>query len=87
LIAVSPNGKIARYLYGTKYLPFDVKMSLIEASEGRTGPTIVRLLQMCYSYNPEGRTYVFNVTRVAGVVILLSAAVFVALITVKRKKV
>jgi protein SCO1/2 len=86
IIVLSPEGKIARYLNGTKYLPFDVKMALTEASEGKTGPTIAKLLSYCYSYNPEGRTYVFNVTRVTGGVILLFAAVFVVYLTVKPKK-
>ncbi|NUN68989.1 MAG: SCO family protein [Bacteroidetes bacterium] len=87
LVVVSPEGKIARYLNGIKYLPFDVKMALTEASTGRSGPTIAKLVAYCYSYNPEGRTYVFNVTRVAGGVILLFAAVFVLYLTVKPKKV
>lgn len=87
IIVVSPEGKIARYLYGTKYLPFDVKMAITEASEGRTGPTITKLLSLCYSYSPDGRKYVFNVTRVAGAFILLFAVVFVVYISVKPKKV
>lgn len=87
LVVVSPDGKVARYLNGVKYLPFDVKMALTEASTGRTGPTIAKLVAYCYSYNPEGRTYVFNVTRVAGGFILLFAAVFVVYLTVKPKKV
>jgi protein SCO1/2 len=86
IIVLSPEGKIARYLNGTKYLPFDVKMAMTEASEGKTGPTIAKLVSYCYSYNPEGRTYVFNVTRVTGGVILLFAAVFVVYLTVKPKK-
>ncbi|MFA6470202.1 MAG: SCO family protein [Bacteroidota bacterium] len=87
LIVIGHDGKIARYLNGIKYLPFDVKMALTEASTGRTGPTIAKLVAYCYSYNPEGRTYVFNVTRVTGGVILLFAAVFVVYLTVKPKKV
>ncbi len=87
IIVLSPEGKIARYLNGTKYLPFDVKMALTEASEGKTGPTIAKLVAYCYSYNPEGRTYVFNVTRVTGGVILLFAAIFVVYLTAKPKKI
>jgi protein SCO1/2 len=87
LIVISPEGKIARYLNGIKFLPFDVKMAITEAAEGRTGPTITKLLAYCYSYNPEGRMYVFNVTRVAGGVILLFAAVFIVYLTAKPKKV
>ena len=33
IIILSPAGKITRYLYGLTYLPFDVKMALIEAQK------------------------------------------------------
>jgi protein SCO1/2 len=44
-------------------------MALIEASEGKSGPTINRFLQFCYAYDPQGKQYVMNVTRVTGVLI------------------
>lgn len=81
LIVLSPEGKIIRYLYGTTYLPFDVLMALSEASVGRTGPAIPRALLFCYRYDPQGRTYVFNILRVTGVVTLLSAAAFIIYLT------
>lgn len=71
IMAVSPTGKIARYLYGDKYLPFDLKMALAEATEERTGPTVAKLLKYCFSYDPEGRKYVFNILRVVGTLLLL----------------
>jgi protein SCO1 len=42
LIVVSPERKISRYLNGTYFLPFEVKMAVLEASEGRVGPTSTR---------------------------------------------
>jgi protein SCO1 len=86
LIIVSPTGKITRYLNGIQFLPFDVKMAVAEASEGRTGPTISKLLTFCYSYDPEGRTYALNVTRVAGLVILILVGAFVGLFVIRPKK-
>jgi protein SCO1/2 len=38
ITAISSNGMIARYLYGTDFLPLDVKLALTEASEGRSTP-------------------------------------------------
>lgn len=73
LIVLSKEGKITRYMNGTYFLPFEFKMSLIDASEGKSGPTINRILQFCYSYDPAGQQYVLNVTRVAGVVIIFIA--------------
>jgi protein SCO1 len=59
LIILSPDGKITRYLNGVDQLPFDVKMALIEASNGTVGPTVAKMVEYCFSYDPKGRTYIF----------------------------
>lgn len=76
LFIVSPKGKITRYLYGTDYLPFDLKMALIEAGEGRTGPTINKMLKYCFSYDPQGRRYVLRATQLGATAIILAMACF-----------
>jgi protein SCO1 len=82
LILLSPEGKITRYINGVTYLPFDVKMAVLEASNGTVTPTIANVLKFCYSYDPQGRTYALNITRIALVLILLATAVFVAVFLV-----
>ena len=59
LIVLSPEGKITRYLNGVEQLPFDVKMALTEASDGTVGPTVAKMVEYCFSYDPKGRTYIF----------------------------
>ena len=87
LIAISPTGKIARYMYGLDYLPFDLQMAMVEASQGKTGPTINRLLRYCFSYEPQGKKYVFNILLVTGVTSSLFGLGFLAfLIGIMRKK-
>lgn len=87
LIAISPTGKITRYLNGTDYLPLDAKLALLEASEGRVGPTVAKLLQYCFSYDPEGRKYVFNFLRVAGGTVTLAGVSFlIFLVYYSRRK-
>lgn len=86
LIFVSPHGKITRYLLGTKFLPFDLKMAVIEASQEISTPTISKMLKFCFSYDPEGRTYVFNVTKIAGIGIILFVIIFVVVFSIKPKK-
>jgi protein SCO1/2 len=71
LIVLSPQGKIVRYLYGVDFMPFDLKMAVSEATSGKVVPSISRVLRYCFSYDPQGRRYVFNVTRVAGTGIVL----------------
>ena len=85
LIILSPDGKIVRYLYGVTYLPFDLKMALTEAQEGTVSPTIRRVLLYCFSYDPEGRTYVFNILKVTGVIVLLFASIFILALVIKGR--
>ncbi len=86
LIILSHEGKIIRYLYGTDILPFDLKMALLEASEGRVGPTISKALRFCFSYDPKGRRYVFNTLKVTGIVTLAFALLFALFLMVKGKR-
>ncbi len=87
LIFLSSDGKITRYLNGTRFLPFEFKMALIETSKGKSGPTINKVLQYCYSYDPEGQQYVLNITRVAGVFItFILLIIFVSLVVRSFKK-
>ena len=89
LIVVSPERKITRYLNGTYFQPFEFKMALVEASRGQAGPTINRVLQFCYAYDPQGKQYVLNITRVFGMLISLVAVIFFIWLSVRplfRKK-
>jgi len=86
LVILSPNGKITRYIYGTDFLPFGLKIALLEASEGRIGPTLSRFLRFCFSYDPQGRKYVFNTLKVTGIVTLLFALGFILFLVLKGTK-
>jgi protein SCO1 len=86
IMILSPTGKLTRYMYGVNFLPFDVKLALLEAAEGRTGPTISKLLALCYSYDPVGRTYFFNVTRVAGAFTLVLAGGLLVVLRARGKR-
>jgi protein SCO1/2 len=85
IVTVSPESKISRYLFGTKYNPFDVKMALLDADAGKTQPTIAKVLQFCFSYDPEGRSYTLNITRIVGSVMLLGVGIFVIFLIRKKK--
>lgn len=86
-VAVSPDGKIVRYLYGTDFLPFDVAMAATEAAQGKVGLSVKRLLSYCFDYDPKGRRYVFDTMRVAGFSILgFAGLLFLFLMLAGRKK-
>ncbi len=86
IMVVSPEGKITRYLHGTYFLPFDLKMAVVEAADGKSGPTINKVLQFCFSYDAEGKKYVFNITKISGsLILILAISLFGAMIIRNRK--
>lgn len=85
LIALASDGKITRYLRGIDFLPFDVKITMVEAADGKIGPSINRLLSICYSFDSKGNQFVFNVTKVSFIVISFIVIVFLAFLFIPRK--
>ena len=93
LMFLTKNGKLSRYLYprykkssGFYILPFSFKLAVIDATEGKVIPSIGKLLAFCFSYDPQGRTYVFDILKIVGASTILTVGI-VILILVKKKKV
>jgi protein SCO1/2 len=84
-IVLSPGGTVSRYLYGVEIDPRDLKLALIEASEGKIGAssTANSLLMYCFRYDPVGKKYMLyarNIMKAVGAVTLvLLAGVLVVL--------
>jgi len=83
IIMLSAEGKISRYLHGITFLPLEFKLGITEASEGKTGPTINKVLIYCFSYDPTGQKYVLNITRVAGVLLSVFALILILYLGLK----
>lgn len=76
LIVLTPTGKISRYLYGIRPLAFDIAIAATEAGEEKTGLSVKRAIAMCYTYDPQGRRYVFDFMKVTGVGVLAALGIF-----------
>jgi len=87
LITISPEGKISRYIFGSQFNQFDLKMALIDAQAGKTNPTVAKMLQFCFSYDPEGRGYTLNITRIIGSIMLLGVIILFLVLFLRNRKV
>lgn len=73
IMVLTPDGHLARYLYGVDYEPKDLKLSLIEASHDRIGSPVDQILLFCYHYDPKTGKYgavVINLLRGAAILML-----------------
>lgn len=71
---LSDEGRITRYLYGLQYRPFDLRMAITEAGEGRVGTTVDRIILSCFHYDSSSNSYAvfaFGVMRISGIVTVL----------------
>ncbi len=71
VIVLAQGGKVVRYLYGTTFLPFELTMAVTEAARGTVGSPTARVLNYCFSYDPLKKSYVFNILKVTGTVMVL----------------
>jgi protein SCO1/2 len=80
IMILTPAGKIARYLYGIRFNPRDVRFALTEASENRTTITVEKILLLCYAYDPKAGGYVLfatNFMKFGGALTALAIAFFI----------
>jgi len=67
LVLCTPDGRVSRYMYGTKFEPTDLRMGLLEASEGKIGTTLDRFILWCHIYDANARGYVLQARRVMSI--------------------
>jgi len=74
ILVLTPESRIARVLFGIEYAPRDLKLSLVEASQGKIGTLVDQLLLFCFHYDPATGKYgamVLNLVRAGGAVTVL----------------
>ena len=76
---LTPEAKVARYLYGINYRAIDLRFGLAEAAENRSTLTIDKVLLFCYHYDPVENKYVMfatNFMKAGGVLTILILGYF-----------
>ncbi len=89
IFVLTPDGKLSRVIYGIQYRPSDLRLSLLEASNGKIGTIVDRILLFCFSYNPHLRQYSLSITRVlrvGAVLTMLLLGGFIALSKMREMK-
>lgn len=82
VVFISPDGKIARYIYGLTYdTTRDIKFGLMEAAEGRVGSPVDKIILSCFHYDAtEGRygPFALGIMRLGGglMVLLVGTVLF-----------
>jgi protein SCO1/2 len=89
ILVLTPDGRIDRYFYGVTYPARDVRLGLVEASQGKIGTLTDHALLYCYQYDPMTGKYgvvVMNVLRAAGGLTVLILGIFMTLMFLHERK-
>jgi protein SCO1/2 len=89
IIVLTPDGRLARYLFGIEYGPRDLRFALLEASEGKVGTVADSLLLYCYHYDPMTGRYGFVIMRalrIAGAATVLLIGGFIFLMVRRERR-
>jgi len=88
IMVLTPQGRISRYFYGVDFPPKDLRLGLVEASQGKIGNAVDQVLLYCYHYDPETGKYgamVSNMLRLgAGITILLLGGLIFILLRLEK---
>jgi protein SCO1 len=80
IVVLTPTGKISRYFYGVDYAPRDLRLALVESSEGKIGSLADKVLLFCFHYDPATGRYsmaALRVMRAGGLLTALVLGVFI----------
>ncbi len=57
LMLCTPDGRISRYIYGVQFDEPTLRLSLVEASEGKIGTTVDKIILSCFMYDETAGRY------------------------------
>jgi protein SCO1 len=89
ILVLTPDGRIDRYFYGVQYPARDLRLGLVEASQGKIGIITDHAILYCYQYDPMTGKYgvvVINVLRAAGGLTVLILGIFMTIMFLRERK-
>lgn len=85
---LSPKAAVSRYMYGLQHSPETLRLSLVEATEGKSGSTLDKVVLYCFHYDATAGSYVMvarNVMRVGGGLFVVAFAAFLSVLWLRER--
>ena len=79
IVILTPDRHIAEYFYGVEFSPKDLRLGLVQASQGKIGNIADSVLLYCYHYDPRAGKYgavIGNVLKIGALATMLILGTF-----------
>lgn len=89
IMLLTPGGKVARYFYGIEYSPRDLRMGIMDASQGKVGSPVEKVILFCFQYDPSTGKYslaIIRVIQLASVLTVLALGGFISAQMYREKR-
>lgn len=74
IFVCTPDGHLSRYLYGVKFEPKTLRLSMVEASNGKIGSAMDQIFLTCFQYDGHQGKYAFaalGLMRAGGILTII----------------
>ncbi|MGB9512488.1 MAG: SCO family protein [Candidatus Acidiferrum sp.] len=89
IMVLTPDGRLARYFYGIQYPSGNLRLALVEASQGKVGSPVDQFLLYCSQYDPETGKYsviISHILKLAALATVLGLGGLIAAMSVHRRR-
>ena len=89
IVIATPQGRVSRYLFGIDYGPRDLRLAVLDASEGTIGSPLQKVLLYCYHYDLATGRYslaIMRIVQVAGAATVFSLGTLIFVWTRRERR-
>jgi protein SCO1 len=86
---LTPDAVISRYLYGIDFPPKTLRLSFVEASDGKVGNIIDQIILFCFQFDPSKNKYslyAFNLMQMGALLTVLLIGIFLVPTWLKERR-
>jgi len=89
LILLTPMGAVAQYFTGIEFSAFDVRLALVEASQGKIGSALDHVMLFCFRFDPTKGKYTWvtiGALRIGGALTIILLGGLIAFLVVRERR-
>ena len=86
IMLLTPDGRISRYFYGVEFPGRDLRLGLVDASQGKIGTPVDKMLLFCFQYDPSTARYSATILGIMRLLALGTVAALVTMILIYRRR-
>jgi len=83
---LTPDGRISRYFYGVEFPGRDLRLGLVDASQGKVGTPVDKVMLFCFQYDPSAARYSATILGIMRIGAVLTVAVLLFIILFFRRR-